>query len=175
MNYNELLKDLERIKPDEFNTHLSEEATILSPHLADGLSFNESIAAMCSLFVMRNIYNVKIAVNNSVPINYDQNLLYPEDLRALIVSKENKEDLRKVMNVYNKHRFGAIAICSLDRENTKKIHINMFPEDLYKDLMKGLPQLGNNKLLVQFDNCSKLEIMVFLTLWEIIFKDRMLS
>ena len=169
------LEDLKNIKTDEFNTSLSEDAIRLSPNLADGLSFNECVFAMCCLFEMRGIYNIKIAVNNSVPINYDQNLLYPEDLRALIVSEENKEDLRKVMSVYNKHRFGAITICSLDKENTKRIHLTLFPEEIYEDLMKSLPQFGDNRLLVQFDNCSREEIIIFLKVWEIKFKEKMLS
>lgn len=119
------LEDLKNIKTDEFNTSLSEDAIRLSPNFADGLSFNECVFAMCCLFEIKGIYNVKIAINNSVPISYEQNML--------------------------------------------------FPEDYYDDLMKGLPSLGENRLIVQFTNCRKIEVMVFLKIWETQCKARMAS
>ena len=175
MNHEKFLEDLKNIKTDEFNTSLSEDAIRLSPNLADGLSFNECVFAMCCLFEIKGIYNIKIAINNSVPISYEQNMLFPEDIRALVVDEENREELQNVMRVYNRHRFGAIAICSLDRENTKKVHVSLFPEDYYNDLMKGLPSLGENRLIVHFTNCSQIEVMVVLKIWETQCKVRMAS
>lgn len=175
MNYEQLFKDLKKIKTDEFNTSLKEKGINLSPDLSDNLSFDECVFAMCCLFGIKGIHNVKIAINNSIPVNYEQNMLIPEDFRALIVDNENKEELQNVMRIYNRHRFGAIAICSLDRENTKKVHVSLFPEDYYEDLMKGLPALGTNRLIVRFINCSQTEIMIFLKIWEIKFKTRMMS
>ena len=175
MDYDKLLKDLKNMKKDEFKTSLKEEGINLSPDLAENLSFEECVFVMCCLFEIKGIYNVKIAINNPLPINYDQNMLMPEDLRALIVDEQNKEDLKDVMGVYRRHRFGAIAICSLDKENTKKIHISLFPEDYYDDLMKGLPALKTNRLIVRFENCSKIEISVFLKVWEKKYTARMMS
>ena len=175
MNHNKLVDDQKSIKTDEFKTRLSDEATMLSPGFADGLSFNECVAAMCCLFDMKGIYNVRIAINNSVPVNYEQDRLFPEDARALIVDEENPEDLESVMNEYGKHRFGAIAICFLDEENTKKIHVSLFPEDFYEDLMQTIPWFASNRLLVQFSNRGRMEILVFLTLWEQIVKEKLSS
>ena len=175
MNYEKILENLKKINTDGFNTSLKEEGINLSPSLSDNLSFDECVFAMCCLFEIKGIYNVKIAINNSIPVNYEQNMLIPEDFRALIVDDENKEELQNVMRIYNRHRFGAIAICSLDRENTKKVHVSLFPEDYYEDLMKGLPALGTNRLIVRFINCSQTEIMIFLKIWEIKFKTRMMS
>ncbi len=175
MNYDKLLDDLKNIKTDEFNISLKEKGINLSPDLSNNLSFDECVFAMCCLFEIKDIYNVKIAINNSIPVNYEQNMLIPEDFRALIVDDGNKEELQNVMSIYNRHRFGAIAICSLDRGNTKKVHVSLFPEDYYEDLMKGLPALGTNRLIVRFINCSKTEIMIFLKIWEIKFKARMMS
>ena len=124
MNYEKLLDDLKKIKTDEFNTSLKEKGINLSPDLSDNLSFDGCVFAMCCLFGIKGIHNVKIAINNSIPINYEQNMLMPEDFRALIIDDENKEELQNVMSIYNRHRFGAIAICSLDRENTKKVHVS---------------------------------------------------
>ena len=175
MNYEKFLEDLKKINTDGFNTSLKEEGINLSPSLSDNLSFDECVFAMCCLFEIKGIYNVKIAINNSIPINYESNMLMPEDFRALIVDDENKEELQNVMRIYNRHRFGAIAICSLEKQNTKKVHISLFPEDYYEDLMKGLPALGTNRLIVRFINCSQTEIMIFLKIWEIKFKARIMS
>ena len=166
---------MKNTKTDEFNTRLSDNAIMMSPDFADDLSFNECVAAMCCLFDMKGIYNVRIAINNSLPVNYEQDQLFPEDARALIVGEENRADLKKVMNEYDRHRFGAIAICFLDREKTKKIHVSLFPEDFYEDMMKAIPEFASNRLLVQFSNCSKTEILVFLTLWEKTVKEKLVS
>jgi len=72
MNYEQLLKDLKKIKTDDFNTSLKEKEINLSPDLSDNLSFDECVFAMCCLFEIKGIYNVKIAINNSVPVNYEQ-------------------------------------------------------------------------------------------------------
>lgn len=175
MNKEKLLRKKKTEYTDEFRTDLNDDAIRLGPGFADGLNFDECVFAMCTIFDMKGIYNTKITINNSVPIDYGKDLIYPNDLRALIFDDENRYDLADVMSVYNQHRYGAIAVCSLDRENTKRIHLTLFPEDMYEDLMKGLPQLGDNRLLVQFDNCSREEIMIFLKVWEIKFKERMLS
>ncbi len=170
-----MIFDKKRIKIGEFKTKLTEDAIMLIPDFADGLSFNECIAAMCCLFDMKGIYNIRIAINNSVPVDYEQSQLFPEDARALIVGEENPEDLKSVMSEYSRQRFGAIATCFLDKANIKKIHISLFPEDFYEDLMKTIPMFASNRLLVQFSNCSRMEILVFLTLWGQIAKEKLSS
>ena len=153
MKNKNLLKKQKPEYDDEFRADLNVEAVRLDPNFADGLSFDECILAMCSIFEMKGVYNTKIAINNSLPIDYEN------DLKALIVDDDNISELADVMNVYIRHRFGAISICSLDKENTKRIHIILFPEKMYNDLTKGLPALATNRLVVQFENCSSEEML----------------